>query len=71
VRLLVDWTFATTAVVRIELYTRVDNPRSGRVALRAGFELEGVRRAWDVDRAGLPEDCVFYVRLRGGDVSSG
>jgi RimJ/RimL family protein N-acetyltransferase len=64
VRLLVDWTLATTDVIRVELYTDVDNERSGRVALRAGFELEGIRRAWDLDRAGSPVDCAFYVRIR-------
>ena len=65
VRLLVDWTFETTSLIRIELYTDVANERSGRVALRAGFEAEGVRRAWDLDREGQPLDAAFYVRLRG------
>jgi RimJ/RimL family protein N-acetyltransferase len=63
-RLLVEWTLATTGVIRAELYTDPDNDASGRVALRAGFELEGVRRAWDVDRDGSPIDSVFYVRVR-------
>jgi RimJ/RimL family protein N-acetyltransferase len=63
-RLLVDWTLATTAVIRVELYTDPDNDASGRVALRAGFELEGVRRAWDIGRDGRPIDSVFYVRIR-------
>jgi RimJ/RimL family protein N-acetyltransferase len=47
VRLLVDWTFGTTAVIRLELYTDAGNERSGRVARRAGFEFEGIRRAWE------------------------
>ena len=63
-RLLVDWTLATTDVIRLELYTDPDNDASGRVALRAGFELEGVRRAWDVGRDGRPIDSVFYVLVR-------
>jgi len=63
-RLLVDWTLATTQVIRFELYTDPDNDASGRVALRAGFEREGVRRAWDLDREGRPIDSVFYVRVR-------
>ena len=54
-RLLVDWTLATTQVIRFELYTDPDNDASGRVALRAGFEREGVRRAWDLDRDGRPD----------------
>ncbi len=63
-RLIVDWTLATTKVIRLELYTDVDNDRSGRVALRAGFEFEGIRRAWDLDRDGHPINAAFYVRIR-------
>lgn len=62
--LIVDWTLATTDVIRLELYTDVTNHASGRVAERAGFEREGVRRAWDLDRDGRPLDAMFYVRLR-------
>lgn len=64
VRLLADWTFAATDVIRLELYTDVANERSGRVALRAGFEPEGIRRAWDLDRRGRPIDAAFYVRIK-------
>jgi len=63
--LIVDWTARTTEAVRYELYTDLGNDASGRVALRAGFELEGVRRAWDLDRDGRPQDAVFYVLVRG------
>jgi RimJ/RimL family protein N-acetyltransferase len=64
VRLLTDWSFATTGLIRMEIYTDVDNERSGRVAVRAGFEPEGIRRAWDLDRGGGPTDAAFYVKLR-------
>ena len=64
VRLLLDWTFETTDVIRMELYTDVANERSGRVAIRAGFEPEGTRRAWDLDRNGRPVDAAFYVLIR-------
>jgi RimJ/RimL family protein N-acetyltransferase len=63
-RLIVDGTLETTDLVRLELYTHVDNDASGQVALRAGFEREGIRRAWDRDRDGSLLDAVFYVRLR-------
>jgi RimJ/RimL family protein N-acetyltransferase len=66
VRLVVDWTLRTTAIIRIELYTDVANERSGRVALRAGFDFEGIRRSWDLDRDGRPTDAAFYVMLRPG-----
>lgn len=62
-RLIVDWTLETTDVIRLELYTDVANDASGRVAERAGFEREGIRRAWDLDREGRPLDAMFYVRL--------
>jgi GNAT superfamily N-acetyltransferase len=55
---------ATTDAIRLESYTDAANDRSGAVLLRAGFEREGVRRAWDLDRAGNPIDSIFYVRLR-------
>jgi RimJ/RimL family protein N-acetyltransferase len=64
VRLIVDWTFEATDVIRLELYTDVANERSGRVAIRAGFEAEGIRRAWDLDRNGRPRDAAFYVLIR-------
>lgn len=64
VRLLVDWTLATTTVIRLELYTDAGNERSGRVAIRAGFEFEGIRRAWDLNRDGRPIDAAHYVLIR-------
>jgi len=64
-RLFVDWSLETPGLIRLELYTHPENDASGRVAERAGFTREGVRRAWDLDRNGNPEDDVFYVLLRG------
>jgi RimJ/RimL family protein N-acetyltransferase len=69
-RLLAEWSLSEQRLIRLELYTHPDNARSGRVAERAGFSREGVRRAWDVDRDGRPEDAVFYVLIRG-DHSAG
>ena len=46
------------------MYTDVANNASGRVAERAGFVRECVRRAWDLDRDGRPLDAVHYVRIR-------
>jgi RimJ/RimL family protein N-acetyltransferase len=63
---MVDWTLATTDAIRLELYTDLENDASGAVATRAGFEFEGVRRAWDLDRDGRPIDCRFYVRVGPG-----
>jgi RimJ/RimL family protein N-acetyltransferase len=69
-RLITDWTIATTEVIRLDLFTDLENHASGRVAQRVGFEREGIRRAWDVDRERRPVDMVFYVLVRdfgGGD----
>jgi len=63
-RLITDWTIATTEVIRLDLFTDIENDASGRVAERAGFEHEGVRRAWDLDREGRPVDVIFYVLVR-------
>ena len=64
-RLIADWTINTTDLIRLDLYTHPENHASGRVALGAGFAREGIRRAWDIDRDGNPEDAIFYVRVRG------
>jgi RimJ/RimL family protein N-acetyltransferase len=58
---------ATTDVIRFDLYTDVENDASGRVAQRAGFQREGIRRAWDLDRDGRPMDVMSYVRVRGDE----
>lgn len=63
-RLIADWTLATTEAIRLDLYTDLDNPASGRVAARAGFVREGIRRAWDIGRDGQPIDVIFYVLVR-------
>ncbi len=63
-RLVVDWTLATTGAIRLDLWTDLENEASGRVAERAGFEREGIRRAWDLDREGRALDVVFYVLVR-------
>jgi RimJ/RimL family protein N-acetyltransferase len=64
-RLIVDWTRTTTDTIRFDLYTDVENDASGRVAQRAGFEREGTRRAWLLDRDGHPMDVMSYVMVRG------
>ena len=63
-RLVTDWTLETAGIIRLDLYTHPDNDASGRVAERAGYVREGVRRAWDLDRDGKPYDAVFYVFVR-------
>jgi RimJ/RimL family protein N-acetyltransferase len=63
-RLISDWSMDVTGLLRLELFTHPENRASQAVAERAGFTFEGVRRAWDTDRDGNPEDAMFYVLLR-------
>ena len=61
-RLLSDFGFEELGLDRIEVNAAVANAASRRVAERAGFELEGVRRAWQVVH-GVPTDFALYSRL--------
>jgi RimJ/RimL family protein N-acetyltransferase len=62
-RLLADWTFATTSVIRLHVFIMVGNEVSERMVERAGYRREGVLRAWDVLDDGVPVDCVVCCRL--------
>ena len=64
-RLVSDWTFANTAAIRLDAFIMVGNEASNRMTERAGFQREGVLRAWDLHHGGLPVDCVVYSRIRG------
>ena len=66
-RLVADWTFATTAAIRLDAYIMVGNEASNRMTERAGFQREGVARAWDLHHDGVPVDCVVYSRIRGDE----
>lgn len=65
-RAVADWTFETTDVVRVDAYIMAGNEASQRMTERAGFQREGLLRAWDLLR-GVPVDCVAYSRLRDDD----
>ena len=66
-RLVTDWTFATTAAIRLDVFIMVGNEASDRMVERAGFRREGVLRAWDLHHEGVPVDCVVYSRVRGDE----
>jgi RimJ/RimL family protein N-acetyltransferase len=73
VRLITAWAFADPALVRLELMTLVGNDASGRVALRAGFRLEGILHRYLPFRETLV-DAVMYATVREpgeGDAASG
>ncbi len=61
---LAEWTFATTSVIRLHVFIMVGNEVSERMVERAGYQREGVLRAWDVLDDGVPVDCVVYSCLR-------
>ena len=62
-RAVAEWTLETTPVFRVDAYIMVGNTTSEQMTMRAGFQREGVLRAWDLLR-GVPVDCVAYSRLR-------
>jgi ribosomal-protein-serine acetyltransferase len=66
VRELVDWTFAHTPLVRLEIVIQVANTRSQRVAEKLGAVREGVLRArlWSGGRA---RDALMYSIIRPGN----
>ncbi len=66
-RLVADWTFATTAAIRLDAFIMVGNEASHRMTERAGFQREGIARAWDLHHGGVPVDCVVFSRIRGDD----
>jgi RimJ/RimL family protein N-acetyltransferase len=61
-RLLCDFGFETLGLRRIELNAAVGNLASRRVAEKAGFEPEGVRRSFRTV-GGAPGDFVLYSRI--------
>lgn len=64
VRLLTEWTFTHTPVVRVELPIPLGNARSRAVATRAGFTFEGTLRSYLWLREGGPrQDVAMYARL--------
>ncbi len=66
-RLVIDWTFATTEVARIDCYIEVDNEPSLRMVERVGFRREGMLRAWEMGPDGRPIDCVAWSVVRSDE----
>lgn len=62
------WGFGPLGLRRIELLCAVGNTASRTVAERAGFELEGIRRAWRVVH-GRPTDFAAYAAVTSRESS--
>ena len=62
--LLSRWALASLPLIRLQLFTDVDNPASMRVAERAGFAAEGMLRNW-YDLRGERRDAVMFSLLPG------
>jgi RimJ/RimL family protein N-acetyltransferase len=62
--LMSRWALATLPLIRLQLFTDVDNPASVRVAERAGFTPEGTLRNW-YDLRGERRDAVMFSLLPG------
>jgi len=63
VRLLADWSFDHLPLRRLQLMPYLDNRPSQLVAGRAGFEREGVLRAYFKAKTGFV-DVVMFARVR-------
>jgi RimJ/RimL family protein N-acetyltransferase len=61
-RLLADWAFGELALLRLELQISAGNTPSLRVAQRAGFVREGVRRSVHF-KDGSRDDVAIYSQL--------
>lgn len=66
VRALTQFAFAHLRARRVEVRMDDTNPRSWRVAQRAGFDLEGVLRSDSLTPQGEPRDTRVYARLAAG-----
>ncbi len=63
-RLMARWAFEVLGVARLELTCGPDNPASQRVALRCGFQREGVLRSHLAFKGGR-RDTIVFSRLPG------
>jgi len=61
---LTDWGMSR-GLARVELLTHPENWPSQRVAMRAGYRPEGLRRAGGIDRGGRRYDLLVWARLAG------
>jgi len=61
--LMLDWTFDSLELERVEMTTIPDNKQLPRLAARLGFVHEGVLRARNLER-GRRVDIIFYGMLR-------
>ena len=57
------WGFVDLGLARIRLEHVTRNPASCRVAVKAGFLLEGTLRSAYLDPQGLRQDCHVHGRL--------
>ena len=69
-RLLTDWAVRELDPLRIELQIAADNPASKRVAERAGYVFEGMRRSVHF-KQGIRQDMEVWSRIAGDPAPRG
>jgi len=62
-QLITGWAFTEFDIVRAQLVTHPENASSQRVAVKAGYRLEGLLRAWEPVKDDQP-DVLMFSRLR-------
>ena len=66
IRMLTDWALATLELGRVHVFVAPENTPAVRVAERAGFQREGLLRAyWEIDGARV--DVIVLSRLPGDE----
>jgi RimJ/RimL family protein N-acetyltransferase len=63
-RLVSRWALQELGLARLQLYAMVGNTASARLAEKAGFERDGVLRAW-LDNRGTRADVIMHSLLPG------
>ena len=68
VHAVTTWAFESRGLMRVQLEHAVTNPASCKVALAAGFVLEGTARSAYAVPGGGREDCHIHGRLPGDPI---
>jgi RimJ/RimL family protein N-acetyltransferase len=64
--MLADWAFDTLGLERLEIVHSTQNEASCPVALRAGFQKEGIKRHLQIHADGFHDMCL-HSRLKDDD----
>lgn len=61
---LVEYSFTHSSLIRLDIYTDLDNKKSKAVAEKAGFVFEGIRYCQSVDSANNVINALRFTKLK-------